>query len=78
MQIENTANQMDIKAAYRQLQKKVHPDILGDEQGHDMSILLNDVCSLSRPHVGIPHLRPIELQLHIPKVGIGKPENSFH
>lgn len=35
---------MEIKAAYRQLQKKCHPDILGDEQGHEMSILLNDVC----------------------------------
>jgi hypothetical protein len=58
LQLEKTANLMEIKAAYRQLQKKCHPDILGDEQGHEMSILLNDVrlfcfssaCFLSDPY----------------------------
>lgn len=43
VQLEKTANLMEIKASYRQLQKKCHPDILGDEKGHEMSILLNDV-----------------------------------
>ncbi|WCJ37746.1 Chaperone protein dnaJ C76 chloroplastic [Euphorbia peplus] len=36
----------EIKAAYRKLQKKCHPDIAGADAGHDMAILLNQVYSL--------------------------------
>ena len=43
LQIPKAANLPEIKAAYRRLQKLCHPDILGSEYGHDMSILLNDV-----------------------------------
>lgn len=46
LQISKAANQPEIKAAYRRLQKMCHPDILGTEHGHDMSILLNDVRSM--------------------------------
>ena len=47
MQVPSGANPAEIKAAYRQLQKLCHPDILGAEHGHDASILLNQVCSSS-------------------------------
>jgi hypothetical protein len=43
IQLDKTANLMEIKSSYRKLQKQCHPDILGDDQGHEMSILLNDV-----------------------------------
>jgi len=41
-QVEEGADPSQIKSAYRKLQKKVHPDIAG-EQGHEMSMLLNKV-----------------------------------
>ncbi|KAJ3681096.1 hypothetical protein LUZ60_015585 [Juncus effusus] len=47
--IERTSGQPEIKAAYRALQKKCHPDVAGPT-GHDMAIVLNEVYSfLSDP-----------------------------
>lgn len=43
--VDSSSNQLEIKKAYRALQKKCHPDIAGPA-GHDMSIVLNDVYSL--------------------------------
>lgn len=48
--LESDASQNDIRSAYRWLQKRCHPDIVG-EAGHDMSILLNDAYAvLSDPN----------------------------
>eukprot|EP00892_Ulva_mutabilis_P001798 jgi/Ulvmu1/11619/UM008_0020.1 len=46
LQLPKSANLPEIKAAYRRLQKLCHPDILGPEHGHDMSILLNDAYTV--------------------------------
>lgn len=43
VQVPPNAKPPEIKAAYRRLQKQCHPDILGAEFGHDMSITANQV-----------------------------------
>ncbi|KAK2635720.1 hypothetical protein Ddye_030512 [Dipteronia dyeriana] len=43
--IDSTSDQSQIKTAYRNLQKKCHPDIAG-QAGHDMAIILNEAYSL--------------------------------
>jgi curved DNA-binding protein CbpA len=43
--VERSSPQSEIKAAYRSLQKRCHPDVAG-AKGHDMAIVLNEVYSL--------------------------------
>ena len=43
--VESSSDQLQIKKAYRALQKRCHPDIAGPA-GHDMAIILNEVYSL--------------------------------
>lgn len=43
--VERSSPQSEIKAAYRSLQKRCHPDVAG-ARGHDMAIVLNEVYSL--------------------------------
>lgn len=43
--IESSSDHSQIKAAYRSLQKRCHPDIAGPA-GHDMAIILNEVYAL--------------------------------
>lgn len=40
--VDDDASEADIKRAYRALCKVCHPDISGDEDGHNMCILLNE------------------------------------
>ena len=40
--IEDTATEVEIKSAWRSLAKVCHPDISGDEIGHNLCILLNE------------------------------------
>lgn len=48
--IDDDANEQEIKAAYRAMAKVCHPDISGDEDGHNMCILLNEAyTTLSSP-----------------------------
>lgn len=42
LQVDDDAPPTDIKAAYRSLAKACHPDILGDAEGHNICILLNE------------------------------------
>lgn len=42
LQVDDDAPPADIKAAYRSLAKACHPDILGDAEGHNICILLNE------------------------------------
>uniref|UniRef100_A0A0D6R8J3 J domain-containing protein n=1 Tax=Araucaria cunninghamii TaxID=56994 RepID=A0A0D6R8J3_ARACU len=43
--VESTAEQLQIRAAYRWLQKKCHPDVAGPD-GHHMAILLNEAYAV--------------------------------
>jgi hypothetical protein len=43
--VDDDAPTEEIKKAYRALAKECHPDILGDEKGHEICILLNEVGS---------------------------------
>ncbi|XP_055805978.1 chaperone protein dnaJ C76, chloroplastic [Solanum dulcamara] len=43
--VESSSNQAQIKLAYRNLQKRCHPDIAGPS-GHDMAIILNEAYAL--------------------------------
>ncbi|KAL5214268.1 hypothetical protein ABZP36_003420 [Zizania latifolia] len=43
--VERSSPQSEIKAAYRSLQKRCHPDVAGPK-GHDLAIVLNEVYSL--------------------------------
>uniref|UniRef100_A0A1J3CG16 Chaperone protein DnaJ n=1 Tax=Noccaea caerulescens TaxID=107243 RepID=A0A1J3CG16_NOCCA len=43
--IDRSSDKSQIKAAYRALQKRCHPDIAGDP-GHDMAIILNEAYKL--------------------------------
>lgn len=43
--VEFSSDQSQIKAAYRSLQKRCHPDIAGPA-GHDMAIVLNEIYSI--------------------------------
>ena len=43
VQVDDDATQREIKMAYRSLAKECHPDYLGNE-GHNICILLNEVC----------------------------------
>ncbi|KAL6651612.1 hypothetical protein ACP70R_010537 [Stipagrostis hirtigluma subsp. patula] len=44
--VERSCPQSEIKAAYRSLQKRCHPDVAGAAEGHDMAIVLNEVYAL--------------------------------
>ncbi|CAN6250648.1 unnamed protein product [Urochloa humidicola] len=44
--VERSSPQSEIKAAYRSLQKRCHPDVAGAAEGHDMAIVLNEVYAL--------------------------------
>ncbi|XP_062227153.1 chaperone protein dnaJ C76, chloroplastic [Phragmites australis] len=44
--VEPSSPQSEIKAAYRTLQKRCHPDVAGAAEGHDMAIVLNEVYAL--------------------------------
>lgn len=44
--IDDMATDDEIKSAYRSLAKVCHPDISGDERGHNMCILLNEAYSV--------------------------------
>ncbi|KAF8769264.1 hypothetical protein HU200_006776 [Digitaria exilis] len=44
--VERSSPQSEIKAAYRSLQKRCHPDVAGAADGHDMAIVLNEVYAL--------------------------------
>lgn len=44
--IDDTATDVEIKSAYRSLAKVCHPDISGDERGHNMCILLNEAYTI--------------------------------
>lgn len=43
--IDSSSDQTQIKLAYRNLQKRCHPDIAGPA-GHDMAIILNETYAL--------------------------------
>lgn len=43
--VDRSSDKSQIKAAYRALQKRCHPDIAGDP-GHDMAIILNEAYQL--------------------------------
>lgn len=43
--MDSSSDQLQIKAAYRSLQKRCHPDIAGPA-GHDMAIVLNEIYSI--------------------------------
>ncbi|WOL13368.1 hypothetical protein Cni_G22138 [Canna indica] len=43
--VDSSSDQLEIKKAYRALQKRCHPDIAGPA-GHDMAILLNEIYSV--------------------------------
>uniref|UniRef100_A0A2N9IND3 J domain-containing protein n=3 Tax=Fagus TaxID=21024 RepID=A0A2N9IND3_FAGSY len=43
--VDSSSHQSQIKMAYRMLQKRCHPDIMGPA-GHDMAIILNQVYSI--------------------------------
>eukprot|EP00959_Pyramimonas_sp_CCMP1952_P138306 2894379-Pyramimonas_sp.AAC.2 len=47
LQVDENASLKQIKSAYRQLQKRCHPDIAGEEEGNEMSMLLNKVRQIS-------------------------------
>lgn len=48
--IDDDASEAEVKSAYRALAKVCHPDISGDEDGHNMCILLNEAYTvLSTP-----------------------------
>jgi DnaJ-class molecular chaperone len=48
--IDDDASEADVKSAYRALAKVCHPDISGDERGHNMCIVLNEAyATLSNP-----------------------------
>ncbi|GAQ87239.1 hypothetical protein KFL_003400120 [Klebsormidium nitens] len=40
------ADAVQVKQAYRWLQKRCHPDVAGDQLGHDMAVLLNEAYSI--------------------------------
>jgi len=40
--VSDKATPAETKSAYRTLQTRCHPDILGAEHGHEMSVLLNE------------------------------------
>ncbi len=42
-QVDDDAPPEAIKAAYRQLAKHCHPDLLGEDKGHNACVLLNEV-----------------------------------
>lgn len=44
--VERSSPQSEIKAAYRSLQKRCHPDVAGAAGGHDMAVVLNEVYAL--------------------------------
>jgi len=44
--VERSSPQSEIKAAYRSLQKRCHPDVAGAAGGHDMAVILNEVYAL--------------------------------
>ncbi|WVZ87673.1 hypothetical protein U9M48_034277 [Paspalum notatum var. saurae] len=44
--VERSSPQSEIKAAYRSLQKRCHPDVAGAAGGHDMAIVLNEAYAL--------------------------------
>jgi hypothetical protein len=44
--VERSSPQSAIKAAYRSLQKRCHPDVAGAAGGHDMAVVLNEVYAL--------------------------------
>jgi ferredoxin len=44
--VERSSPQSEIKAAYRSLQKRCHPDVAGAAAGHDMAVVLNEVYAL--------------------------------
>lgn len=47
LQVDDDATPSDIKAAYRSLAKACHPDILGDAEGHNICILLNEAYEVA-------------------------------
>lgn len=44
--VDDDASEVEIKSAYRALTKVCHPDISGDEDGHNMCILLNEAYTV--------------------------------
>lgn len=48
LQVDDDAATSEIKKAYRTLAKECHPDYLGDS-GHNICILLNEVCNVRPP-----------------------------
>ena len=46
MGVDDDADDATIKSAYRNLAKVCHPDISGDEEGHNMCILLNEAYTI--------------------------------
>jgi ferredoxin/DnaJ-domain-containing protein 1 len=44
--VDDDASEVEIKSAYRALAKVCHPDISGDEEGHNMCILLNEAYTI--------------------------------
>lgn len=43
-QVDQDASPGELKQAYRAMQKVCHPDILGEDRGHRLCIVLNEVC----------------------------------
>jgi len=59
--IDDDANGEAVKAAYRALAKVCHPDISGDEEGHNMCILLNEAYTvLSSPEQRVEYNRALD------------------
>lgn len=46
LNIDDDASDAEVKSAYRALAKVCHPDISGDEEGHNMCILLNEAYTI--------------------------------
>lgn len=44
--VDDDATEVEIKSAYRTIAKVCHPDISGDEEGHNMCILLNEAYTV--------------------------------
>ncbi|KAL6844367.1 hypothetical protein ACP4OV_026040 [Aristida adscensionis] len=44
--VERSCPQSEIKAAYRSLQKRCHPDVAGAADGHGMAVVLNEAYAL--------------------------------
>jgi len=87
-QVDDDAPPEAIKAAYRQLAKHCHPDLLGEDKGHNACVLVNEVwppcgtrlVQLPRAALALMGVRPVQ-QLsepcQLPRAGVHGPDRRI-